>query len=264
MNNENVGRLGELLGGGTTRCPPSIAASLTTFGQQEPEQDFIMQTMTTLVGHLTDAPQLVRVSENNYVCKLRLAASRRIRRNRDDASTIAQANLEAAGYKPREQKPNQADAANQEAESESTWSDTDSLFIDVECWGQLARNVKVSLDRGRPVIVNGYLTTQSWKDKEGNPRSKTVMRAIYVGLELSRYVAGSRKSVEGNAIDVPGATAPQVLDAAAVIPDIDYVAREEAAQQTAAQNTKDTTHTKQEGQSKPARKVAAGSRLTPV
>ncbi|WP_168195075.1 single-stranded DNA-binding protein [Corynebacterium sp. sy039] len=130
-----------------------------------------MHIMTTLVGHLTETPTLIK-TKNSHLCKLRLASSRRVRRSHMHENVIAN--------------------------SDTEWVDTDTLFIDVECWGQLALNAKQSLIKGRPVLVHGYIFTQSWIDKETQQsRSKAVMRAHYIGLELSRYVVGSRKSLAG-------------------------------------------------------------------
>ncbi|AEX42474.1 single-stranded DNA-binding protein [Corynebacterium diphtheriae] len=141
-----------------------------------------MHIQSTIVGNLTGEPSL-RKAGTSMVASFRIAASRRILRTNQTADS--------------------------ESRPEDKWVDADSLYIDVECWGQLASNVKTTLCKGRPVICTGYLITQSWVDKDsGASRSKIVFKANSVGLELSRYCASSRKSVEIDVHEAPGLDAP--------------------------------------------------------
>lgn len=141
-----------------------------------------MHIQSTIVGNLTGEPSL-RKAGTSMVASFRIAASRRILRTNQTADS--------------------------ESRPEDKWVDADSLYIDVECWGQLAFNVKTTLCKGRPVICTGYLITQSWVDKDsGASRSKIVFKANSVGLELSRYCASSRKSVENDVHEAPGLDAP--------------------------------------------------------
>lgn len=155
-----------------------------------------MHNTVTVMGNLIEDPELTKTRNNNYVAKLRVACSRRVQRQMDASSaTQAQQNLANAGYN--------ADGASGAA-GMVEWVDTDHFFIDVECWGQLAKNVKKSLIKGRPIMANGYMYTSSWEDKEGNKRSRPVLRATNVGLELSWYVAGSRRSTADDEVKVDG------------------------------------------------------------
>lgn len=141
-----------------------------------------MHIQSTIVGNLTGEPSL-RKAGTSMVASFRIAASRRILRTNQTADS--------------------------ESRPEDKWVDADSLYTDVECWGQLASNVKTTLCKGRPVICTGYLITQSWVDKDsGASRSKIVFKANSVGLELSRYCASSRKSVENDVHEAPGLDAP--------------------------------------------------------
>lgn len=171
-----------------------------------------MHAATTIIGHLTDEPVLNRIGEDTYVCRLRVASSRRVRRagtngTQEQARQEAANNLQAAGYQPTGAPTPPGNGATNRPQ-EDNWVDQDVLFIDVECWGQLAVNAKKSLQKGRPVIAVGYLYTNNWQDKEGNPRQATRLRATNVALELSRYVAGSRKSTPEDVRGIPGVDIP--------------------------------------------------------
>jgi len=50
----------------------------------------------------------------------------------------------------------------------------DTLFIDVTVWDRMAENCSEYLAKGRPVLVEGRLSSDSWDDKEtGQKRYKT-------------------------------------------------------------------------------------------
>ncbi|AKE40872.1 putative single-strand binding protein [Corynebacterium kutscheri] len=119
-----------------------------------------MHTPTTIIGNLVENPMLKKLSENGIKADFRLACSRRV------------------------------------PTKEGQWIDADQLFIDVECWGDLAVNVKKNLIKGRPVICVGHLSTDSWMDKNDPTKtmSKIKLRAHYVGLEMTRYELASRRS----------------------------------------------------------------------
>ena len=56
------------------------------------------------------------------------------------------------------------------------WQET-VAFIDVEGWGALAERAEDFYKKGVPVIVEGNLKSNSWKDKEGKSHSKLLVRA---------------------------------------------------------------------------------------
>ncbi|AZA08648.1 single-stranded DNA-binding protein [Corynebacterium pseudopelargi] len=123
-----------------------------------------MHTQTTIIGNLVDDPTYVRFDNSDedpgHKVSMRVAASRR---------RLRQVN------------------------GKEEWQDADQLFISVECWGELALNVKRSLRKGHPVVCLGHLITQSWGEGEGR-RSAIVLRANHVAFELSRYLVGSKRT----------------------------------------------------------------------
>ncbi|SKZ34640.1 single-stranded DNA-binding protein [Mycobacteroides abscessus subsp. abscessus] len=70
---------------------------------------------------------------------------------------------------------------------------SNSLFINVTCWGRLVTGVGAALGKGAPVIVHGHLHTSEFEDKDGNRRQVTEMKAIAVGPDLSRTIARIEK-----------------------------------------------------------------------
>lgn len=90
---------------------------------------------------------------------------------------------------------------------DGTWVTTNSLFVNVTCWGRLVTGVGAALRKGAPVIVNGNLHTSEFEDKEGNRRQVIEMKAIAVGLDLSRTIARIEK-IQYNGPDSEPAAAP--------------------------------------------------------
>ena len=114
-------------------------------------------TEITVTGNVVAPPSRVR-TQNGSVTKFRVASTQR----RYDSA--AQAFVDGA-----------------------------SLFMDVECWNELGGNVSSSVSKGDPVIVRGALRTDEWESETGR-RSRTVLRAQAVGLDLSRGTADFRRT----------------------------------------------------------------------
>lgn len=72
---------------------------------------------------------------------------------------------------------------------EGRWEHGNSLYVTVNCWGNLATGVSASLGRGDAVVVVGHLYTSEYDDKEGVRRSSVEVRATAVGPDLSRCTA---------------------------------------------------------------------------
>jgi single-strand DNA-binding protein len=53
----------------------------------------------------------------------------------------------------------------------------DTCFLDVEAWGKTGELVAKYLTKGAGAYVEGSLVQQSWQDKDGNKRSKVLIRA---------------------------------------------------------------------------------------
>jgi single-strand DNA-binding protein len=61
-------------------------------------------------------------------------------------------------------------------QEDGSWTyDTD--WIDVEAIDKLADTVAANLQKGSRVRVTGALRTDSWQDREGNPRKRVFVRA---------------------------------------------------------------------------------------
>lgn len=129
------------------------------------------QLPATIAGNITGKVHLRQLANGSRVARFRLAANRSYR-----------------------------DAADR-------WQNTDALFITVDCWNQLANNVKASLDQGMPVIAVGTLLTNEWVDGEGNPQQQILLKANHVGLDLNRFVVSSARNQESG-VTVDGVERP--------------------------------------------------------
>jgi single-strand DNA-binding protein len=88
-----------------------------------------------MVGNLTKDPDLKPVG-NQSVCKLNIASNKQYK-NRQTGALISEV-----------------------------------CFIDIEVWGVQAESCNNYLQKGRPILVEGRLKLDSWKDNDGNTRSK--------------------------------------------------------------------------------------------
>jgi single-strand DNA-binding protein len=70
--------------------------------------------------------------------------------------------------------------------ADGTWEAGNSLFITVNCWGNLVTGVGAALGKGTAVIAVGQVHTSEYDDREGVRRSSLEMRATAVGPDLSR------------------------------------------------------------------------------
>jgi len=89
---------------------------------------------TILIGNLTKDPELRHIPSGAAVCTMRLAVNRRYRQ--DDE-----------------------------------WKD-EVCYIDVVTWGKQAENCNEYLSKGRPVLVEGRLSYNTWETEDGQARSK--------------------------------------------------------------------------------------------
>lgn len=72
---------------------------------------------------------------------------------------------------------------------QGSWEPGNSLYVTVNCWGNLATGVSASLGRGDAVVVVGHLYTSEYEDKDGVRRSSVEVRATSVGPDLARCTA---------------------------------------------------------------------------
>jgi single-strand DNA-binding protein len=117
------------------------------------------ENTVTLVGNLTDDPELRFTAQGAAVANFRIAVSKRIR----DPQT-------------------------------NEWKDGDTSFFRVNVWRQLAENVAESLTRGTRVIVTGTLKMRQWETQEGEKRSVVEIEATEVGPSLKWATAKLEKT----------------------------------------------------------------------
>lgn len=68
------------------------------------------------------------------------------------------------------------------------WRDGSTSFASVQCWRNLASNVKASLCKGNAIVVTGRLRVREYEDREGHRRIAVEIDADSIGHDLSRGV----------------------------------------------------------------------------
>lgn len=86
---------------------------------------------------------------------------------------------------------------------QGTWEPGNSLYVTVNCWGNLATGASASLTKGDAVVVVGHVYTSEYEDKEGVRRSSVEVRATAVGPDLSRCTAKVSPLPKPNAVAEP-------------------------------------------------------------
>jgi len=109
------------------------------------------ETTITVVGNLTDDPELRFTPSGAAVAKFRIAST-----------------------------PRTLDRASGE------WKDGEPLFLACSVWRQVAENVAESLQRGARVIVTGRLRQRSYETREGEKRTVYELEVDEIGPSL-RY-----------------------------------------------------------------------------
>jgi single-strand DNA-binding protein len=107
------------------------------------------ENQVTIVGNLTDDPELRYTPNGAAVANFRVAVSRR---GKDETT--------------------------------GEWKDLDTSFFRVAAWRSLGENVAESLTRGSRVLVVGRLRSRSWETPEGETRSTVEIEADEVGPSL--------------------------------------------------------------------------------
>src|SRR5215218_8302611 len=97
-------------------------------------------THVTIVGNLTDDPEVSFTPNGAAVCNFRLAVTPRIK--------------DGEG-----------------------WRDGDTSFYRINAWRDLAEHVTDSLSKGDRALVLGRLKTRSWETAEGERRSTVEVEA---------------------------------------------------------------------------------------
>jgi single-strand DNA-binding protein len=114
----------------------------------------------TLVGNLTDDPELRFTPNGAAVANFRLAVTPRVREG-------------------------------------DTWKDGETSFFRINVWRQMAENVAETLQKGARCIVVGRLRMRSWETQEGEKRSVTEIEADEVGPSLKFATAKVERASRG-------------------------------------------------------------------
>jgi single-strand DNA-binding protein len=120
-------------------------------------------TVITIIGNLTDAPEL-----------------------RFTPSGAAVANFTIAST------PRTFDKQTNE------WKDGDALFLRCNIWREAAENVAESLTRGSRVIAQGRLTQRSYETREGEKRTVVELEVDEIGPSLRYATAKVNKANRGS------------------------------------------------------------------
>lgn len=83
------------------------------------------------------------------------------------------------------------------------WVDGHTTWVNVDCGGRIADNVRDSLVKGDPVVVTGRLRTKVW-ESEGTRHERVVIEANCLGHDLSRGVSQFNRTPLGPATQATG------------------------------------------------------------
>jgi single-strand DNA-binding protein len=115
------------------------------------------ETFVSLVGNLTDDPEVRFTPQGTTVASFRLAVTPRVK--------------DGEG-----------------------WKDGDTSFFRVNAWRDLAEHVTDSLSKGDRALVVGRLKTRSWETPEGERRSVVEVEAEEVGPSLKWATAKPQRA----------------------------------------------------------------------
>lgn len=119
------------------------------------------ETSVTIVGNLTDAPDLRFTPNGVPVADFTVAVNPRVRKGDE-------------------------------------WVDGEPSFFRCQAWRQLGENVTESLSKGNRVIVTGTLKQESWEGEDGTRRSLVRIEATEVGPSLKWAVAEPHRASSGD------------------------------------------------------------------
>jgi single-strand DNA-binding protein len=121
-----------------------------------------MDNHVTLVGNMTDDPELKYTAQGIAVVNFRIAVNRRVR----DPQT-------------------------------NEWKDGDASFFRINCWRDLAEHCAESLRKGSRVIVTGTLKMREWETQDGDRRTAIEVEASEVGPSLRWATAEVTRASRG-------------------------------------------------------------------
>lgn len=82
---------------------------------------------------------------------------------------------------------------------EGVYQDGRTMWYSVRCYGNLARNVSLSIGKGYPVLVRGRLLNHFFTGKSGEERNSAVIMADSIGIELNSGTASYAKTIHQQA-----------------------------------------------------------------
>lgn len=85
-------------------------------------------------------------------------------------------------------------AVNSRVKKGDQWEDRNDGFFRCSCWRDMAENVAESLQKGTRVMVIGRLQEQKWEDNDGGKRSRIEIQVDEVGPTLRWATASVQKS----------------------------------------------------------------------
>jgi single-strand DNA-binding protein len=115
-------------------------------------------TVITVIGNLTDDPELRFTPSGAAVAKFRVASTPRVMDRQS-----------------------------------GEWKDGDPLFLSCSVWRQMAENVAESLQRGARVVVSGRLRQRSYETREGEKRTVYELEVDEMGPSLRYATAKVQK-----------------------------------------------------------------------
>ncbi len=121
------------------------------------------ETVITVVGNLTDNPELRFTASGAAVANFTVASTPRI----FDRQT-------------------------------GEWKDGEALFLRCSAWRQAAENIAESLERGSRVIVQGRLRQRTYETREGEKRTVIELEVDEIGPSLRYATAKVQKVTRGS------------------------------------------------------------------
>jgi single-strand DNA-binding protein len=124
------------------------------------------ETFVSLVGNLTDDPEVRFTPQGTTVASFRLAVTPRVKDG-------------------------------------GTWKDGDTSFFRINAWRDLAEHAADSLSKGDRALVLGRLKTRSWETAEGERRSVVEVEAEEIGPSL-KWATATPQRANGKAKEDTG------------------------------------------------------------
>lgn len=90
-------------------------------------------------------------------------------------------------------------AANERIQNRITgeWSDGESTYLTVKCWGRLAENVATCVSRGQPVVITGRLNQRHYtREADGRHVTGSALEvsARAIGHDLSKGASSFQRT----------------------------------------------------------------------